>query len=55
MQKLDNCAFMQTNDLDTLMQINYKSALMQVIITGFRQSDFIIVFSQNFDLEKIIY
>ena len=56
MQKLGNCAFMQTIDLDTLMQINYESALMQVMIIGFSQSafmqDLIIVFSQNFDFDQ---
>ena len=42
--------------LDTLMQMNYKSALMQHMIIDFNQSvfmqDLIIVFSQNFDLDQ---
>ena len=55
-QKLGKCAFMQHIDLDTLMQINYKSALMQHMIIDINQSvfmqDLIIVFSQSFDLDQ---
>ena len=56
MQKLGNCAFMQTIDSDTLMQINYKSALIQdmiivlvkVLYAGFDHS----FFRQRFDLDQ---
>ena len=47
---------MQHIDFDTLMQMNYKSALMQYMIRDFNQSvfmqDLIIVFSQRFDLDQ---
>ena len=45
-------------DLDSLMQMNYKSALMQHMIIDFNQNvlmqDLIIVFSQSFDLDQIM-
>ena len=47
---------MQHIDLDTLMQMNYKSALMQHMIINLNQSvfmqDLIIVFSQSSDLDQ---
>ena len=46
---------MEHIDLNTLMQINYISDLMQHMIIDFNQSvfmqDLIIVFSQSFDLD----
>ena len=47
---------MQTIDLDTLMQINYKNTFIQDIIIVISHSAFmqilIIVFSQHFDLDQ---
>ena len=47
---------MHYSDLDTLMQMNYKSALIQQVIIDFNQSvfmqDLIKVFSQSFDFDQ---